>query len=657
MDKKQDTRNKRQSRNKIQITICLVIASCFLIIAQPAGAQYVAQDPTRYVPNARILGLGKAFIGLADDVGSIYTNPSGLSGIQGWQMSSMSGQFMNEYDYLSFSGAYPTQYGVFGIGFSGTSIGGAFATTVEAGSDPDDPIYTIDASQPQMGNYNNAFVLSYANEMKKIPLFDRVPFADRMSLGTSVKMFQASLYGDGIVGGNASGMELDMGAKIRPPQKWLTFGLTGQNILPFGMGGKLAYASGHEESYPMVFEAGSAIKIFGEKNALRRFGPHELTLAADFDLHPTIKNYPMTWHIGLEWSPLNILTIRSGIDQDASGDGSGGITTVSDSTYGVGVNFGGFSFDYAYHAFAGAPSLDNHFFSLNYAFKAPQIPKIPLVIDLPPDKLITFETSTRVSGNVIDTRINKLEINRAPLKFGLKGSFSTMYSLNIGKNKIVVEGLTRDNKRIGQAQARILVLRPFPDVYPGYWVRSPISILAMQGIITGYPNGTFKPEGNITRAEMATLLMKTRAQARTLGSDTQEVKAVDLPPVFVDVASSHWAAQYVNEAARLGVVKGYPDDTFRLKNNITRAEGVAMIARFAGVEEGKWFSQFPDVAGAYWAAPIIAGAYRAKMLEYLEGKNFEPKKLLTRAETVEMLYRTQYVNDLLAKDLLNWDSY
>ncbi|MBU0672875.1 MAG: hypothetical protein KJ732_07610, partial [Candidatus Margulisbacteria bacterium] len=220
--------------------VILIVA----VLTFPAWGQYMAQDPTRYIPNARVLGLGKAYIGLADDAGAIYSNPAGLASIGGWQLSSMSGKFLDEFNYLSFSGLYATQVGVFGVGFAGTSISGAYATTIEAGSDPADPIITIDPSQPLMGNYNNALVFSYGNELKKIRFLDQLPFADRLTFGTNVKMFQVGLYGDGIVGGNASGYELDLGLKLQPPQPWLSLGITGQNLLPFSMGGKLSYASG-----------------------------------------------------------------------------------------------------------------------------------------------------------------------------------------------------------------------------------------------------------------------------------------------------------------------------------------------------------------------------------------------------------------------------
>jgi hypothetical protein len=367
----------------------------------------------------------------------------------------------------------------------------------------------------------------------------------------------------------------------------------------------------------------------------------------------------MIAHVGLEWSPIKILAIRFGIDQVSVGDGAGGLEVASDQAYGIGLQMAGVSFDYAYHTFVAAPDTTNHFFSLSYKY-SPRVKKEaaePIVITAPPDKLITFEVVTTIKGKVEDYSIKRLRVSGIPVKMTLDGGFQAKADLKIGKNGIMVSGRNERNIEIASKKIRILRLKPFPDVAAGYWVRTPISVLAMQKIITGYPNGMFKPTGNITRAEMCTLLMKTRLQARTLGSDTTEAKSVDFPPVFLDVMPKHWAAKYVKEAAELEVVKGYPDGTFKPSANITRAEGVAMIARFAGIPREAFIAAFPDVRTDYWAAPIISGAYNAGILEYLRDQNFEPKRLLTRAETVEMLYRTAYVKDLLAKDLLDWESY
>jgi hypothetical protein len=232
-----------------------------IIIGLPVLAQYAAEDPTIYVPNGRVFGVGKAYYGLADDTGAMYTNPAGLAQQKGWQISSMSGTFLDEYSYLSLSGFYPTDFGVLGFGFAGTSISGAYATTIEPTSSPDDPIFIIDTTQPQMGNYNNAFILSYANQASKINYINKIPQADRISLGVSLKLFKVALYGDHINGGDASGQDMDLGIKYLPPISWLTLGAAMKNFLPFSMGGKLTYANGHEESYPSSIQLGSAFNI------------------------------------------------------------------------------------------------------------------------------------------------------------------------------------------------------------------------------------------------------------------------------------------------------------------------------------------------------------------------------------------------------------
>ena len=622
-----------------------------LMFAGMALAEYVAQDPTRYIPNARVLGLGKAYIGLSDDAGAMYSNPSGMAGIEGWQLSSMSGKFLDEYTYLSASGLYATDYGVIGFGFAGTSIGGAFATTIEAASDPDDPIYVVDSSQPVMGNYNNALVISYANELKKMGYLklDKLPYADKISIGASVKLFKAALYGDSIIGGDASGYELDLGITAKP-QKWLQLGATASNILPASMGGKLVYASGHTETYPAILFLGSSFNILGKENSLYKLGDHQLKLLGDMEMHPTLTGYPMLLHLGAEWKPIDYIGLRAGIDQDSAGDGNGGLTTVSDMAYGVGLYYGGFRFDYAYHTFAGAPNIDNSFFSLSYAFQPPKIelPKEAFKLYSPDDKTITFDSQVPVSGEVVDYRVKSLRANGVPVKFTLKGAFATTYDLSIGKNAISIESWSEKNFIFGK-RPRLLRLITFPDVPIGYWVDKPTSMLAMAGVITGYPDGTFRPEGNITRAEMCSLLIKA-----LVGVPSQDAKA---KAAFKDVPKKHWAEPFIAEAAKKGTVLGYPGNLFKPNGKITRAEGLLMIARFAGIQEEVYLNQFPDIKVNHWAAQRISGAYNAGLLEYLKGRGFEPNKQLTRAETVEMLNRTKVVLDLLNKDLLNWDSY
>ncbi|MFH1386533.1 MAG: S-layer homology domain-containing protein [bacterium] len=627
----------------------LSVLFILLVLSPIVFAIPVAKDPTQFVPNARVIGLGKAYYGLADDVASMYTNPAGMADVAGWQMSSLSGKFLDEFSYTAFSGLYPTEYGVFGLAFSGTSVGGAYPTTIEAGSDPADPIYTIDTSQPIMGNYNNAFVLSYANSLKKFDLFKKIPMMDRVSFGLNYKIFQVALYGDGIVGGEASGSELDLGLKVYP-RKWLNLGLAFKNILPFTAGGKLKYASGHEETYPAAMTIGAALNLWGKTDSLYEMGEHNLKLVADMNSQLSLKNNPNLFHIGAEWKPIPMLALRAGIDQDTAGDGQGGLTVISDMAYGVGFLMNGFVFDYAYRTFSGAGNMGNQFFSLSYSQPVTilDLDKGPIILTSPPDKLITFESKVVVAGRVVEPRVRTLLINGILTRYSLRGEIATTeVSMRIGKNKIIIEGKDEDQVKVFEKRNYILRLVRYPDVPVGYWVEQQISLLAMAGIITGYPDSTFRPNGNITRAEMCSLLMKTLALPATS----------EAPLNFKDVNPKHWAAKFIAQAAQRGVVKGYEGNIFKPSGNITRAEGLAMIARFAGIGEIMWERQFPDLTSAHWVAKTLSGASKAGIVDYLKGKDFEPNKQLTRAETVEMLYRTKAVQEILKKDLLNWESY
>jgi hypothetical protein len=565
-----------------KIILCSILA-LFALQCVVAAQTYIAWDPTRNIPNGRVLGLGKAYMGLADDTGAIYSNPAGLAGIDSWQLSSMSGRFLEEFSYLSAAGLYPTRFGTIGIGFAGSFVGGAYVTKIADGSDPDDPIYELDTSVDPVSNSNTVTILSWGNQADKVlagtTLSERIaffkhPVFESISLGASFKYFFASLTGDHIASGagDANGMEVDLGIQYQPPLKWLKLGLTAQNVLPFAMGGKLSYATGHEESYPAILEGGAAIRVLGQKDSLLKFRDQEVLLLVDMDYYPTISNYPTIMHLGAEWKPVPMMAVRMGIDQDVAGDGAGGLETLSNMTGGVGLIMGGFRFDYAYHQYVAAPGINNNYFSLSYGVAPPVEIKDGLVSE--PDKVVTFDENIRVKGQAVLISIVTVKVNGQKARLDPNGNFSATAALDIGKNAILVQGFGRDGRLIES-----------------------------------------------------------------------------------DVPLKHWAAKYVNLSFAEGIVKGYPDGTFRPKNNITRAEGVTMISRFSNVSKEAYNNEFIDVPASHWAAQTISGAHKAGMLEYLRAKPFELKRLLTRAESVEILFRSPRVDKMIKDDLLNWDSY
>ena len=105
----------------------------------------------------------------------------------------------------------------------------------------------------------------------------------------------------------------------------------------------------------------------------------------------------------------------------------------------------------------------------------------------------------------------------------------------------------------------------YTDVKAGDWFNNAVSTLSNAGIINGYPDGTFRPNAPITRAEMA----KVIAMFAELNKDSEG---------FKDIAG-HWAEAYIKLAAGNGWIAGYPDGTFRPDQYITRAETMTMINR------------------------------------------------------------------------------
>ena len=117
------------------------------------------------------------------------------------------------------------------------------------------------------------------------------------------------------------------------------------------------------------------------------------------------------------------------------------------------------------------------------------------------------------------------------------------------------------------------------------------------GVITGYQDGTFGPQRNITRAELATILARF---CDSSGNNTVLDRFTDI--------SHCWARKYINLAAEAGLVYGYTDGTFRPDQNITRAETIVMVNRILGrsasadtvVKGYKTFSDVPTSAWYYW---------------------------------------------------------
>lgn len=168
--------------------------------------------------------------------------------------------------------------------------------------------------------------------------------------------------------------------------------------------------------------------------------------------------------------------------------------------------------------------------------------------------------------------------------------------------------------------------------------------------ISGYPDGTVKPEGNITRAEVAMIFY------RLLNSDIREAFHADTCR-FTDMTGKAWYTEAVATLTNLGVLSGYPDGTFRPNENITRAEFATICSKIDIVSEPV-DKAFTDVSAEHWAYKMILSASEKGWISGYPDGSFRPDNDITRAETVSlvnrMLGRADLTLDSLMKDMKTW---
>ena len=148
--------------------------------------------------------------------------------------------------------------------------------------------------------------------------------------------------------------------------------------------------------------------------------------------------------------------------------------------------------------------------------------------------------------------------------------------------------------------------------------------------VQGYPNGTVKPAGNITRAETAAILFR-------LMDDASRKTYYSTKSGFRDVASGSWYNTYVATLNNAGVITDSSNGYFRPNEAITRAELAAMLAKFS--ETTSAANYFNDVSAKYWAANAIAICAKLGWITGYPDGTFRPDRNVTRAELMAMINR------------------
>jgi parallel beta-helix repeat protein len=167
----------------------------------------------------------------------------------------------------------------------------------------------------------------------------------------------------------------------------------------------------------------------------------------------------------------------------------------------------------------------------------------------------------------------------------------------------------------------------------GYWAEAFIRGLVEREVISGFPDGTFKPELSITRAQYAAVIAK--AYSVPVKRENQG---------FVDVAANFWAAGAIAKAYQMGFLAGFPDRTFRPNQNLTRIQAIVSLVNGLELTGGN-----PNALGVYrdraqipsYATNAVATATQKRIVvNHPQADQLEPMVDITRAEVAALIYQT-----------------
>ncbi len=159
----------------------------------------------------------------------------------------------------------------------------------------------------------------------------------------------------------------------------------------------------------------------------------------------------------------------------------------------------------------------------------------------------------------------------------------------------------------------------------GHWAESVIDKWSAAGVVNGYSDGTFHPDSNITRAELAKVISTARKY-------TAEAEIN-----FSDVSEGDWYASDLKKCVAQGVIGGYEDNTFRPDNEVTREEAAAMFQRAYRINSNGLITFADSDQIAAWATTAISSMTGAGIINGYEDNTFRPAASITRAEVVKIL--------------------
>ena len=187
---------------------------------------------------------------------------------------------------------------------------------------------------------------------------------------------------------------------------------------------------------------------------------------------------------------------------------------------------------------------------------------------------------------------------------------------------------SEDGKKTNPYYVYVTVSEAFSDVPSSAWYYNNVMQAAAAGIVSGYPDGTFKPGNSVTRRDFAIML----TQMLGVSNDGTAVSP------FIDVDDDDYGVVSIAYCKAHNIISGYDDGTFKPDATITRQEAASMIVKAMGVSKASDELYPDDSTIAGWAKDAV---YKAKAAGLMKGDagtgNFRPTGKITRAEAASIM--------------------
>ncbi|MBU0581109.1 MAG: hypothetical protein KKA19_08015, partial [Candidatus Margulisbacteria bacterium] len=492
-----------------RIIVILVLLISFT--STTYAVDYAAQslDPGYMGTSAKTLGMGRAFVAVADDVNAVFYNPAGLAQLEHFQIMSMTNTslLLGELKYTTAALAFPVGFGALGIGVVSKRIEGIpllGLADVTANNRPD-------ADKVEYGNYeDNTTYISYGLDIGTESQFKLLK---NMAVGLTLKTFNKRGYGEGelLEDAQANGTDFDLGWRSNLDDNF-SLGFNLRNFFPAKdrfNAGTLYWNTGEREAIMDIYTFGAALKMYDG----------QLILAADTDVFAQNVR-PALGHFGLQWHFSPYMYFRTGWDQiplPASNKSRERVENIM--PIGIGLEYFGFAIDYAYYPAYNLQDNATHFVSLAFTgFEFEDTKKDEttnaqgtegattkeetlLILDGFPPQKVVYEESVEVTGSA--QGYEKVQIGNQVATVN-NGVFSTKVPLVLGKNEIDISVADRKIKR------NVLRLPNVKEIREKGFENDLKYVLSLPDFATFY-----KPNQSLSRQQLANWIISAKGMKLT----------------------------------------------------------------------------------------------------------------------------------------------